>query len=376
MNKNIFFLSVLAAASAHADVEVAAGLKLYGTIDQAYTSQSTVRGKTGAPIYKNSGFFAAASTSKFGVKGERDLGDGVKGLIQFEQELAPDESTLMPAKNRTAFVGLAHEERGGVRLGTQETPAYVLFSSDANGRAEYKPQLWRYLAGSSTHDRANNAIRLISPKFGPVSVEVMRGFSEATTSAGAEFRSVGVNVQHGQLAAKLVWDSLTNTSLAYYLPGDPNAGVMAYGNYADAKKTTMIDKSSKGKALQRAFASVTYDMGVAKLNYIFGGAYTEGQGQVVTNTFGIRVPLDKFTLALSSGTGQYTNSDANNGIATVEGHLQDTTIGAYYSFDKSTTAYLLASVSKNTPWATNGGSFTADVTGESKTTAVGLRYNY
>jgi predicted porin len=376
MNKNIFFLSVLAAASAHADVEVAAGLKLYGTIDQAYTSQSTVRGKTGAPIYKNSGFFAAASTSKFGVKGERDLGDGVKGLIQFEQELAPDESTLMPAKNRTAFVGLAHEERGGVRLGTQETPAYVLFSSDANGRAEYKPQLWRYLAGSSTHDRANNAIRLISPKFGPVSVEVMRGFSEATTSAGAEFRSVGVNVQHGQLAAKLVWDSLTNTSLAYYLPGDPNAGVMAYGNYADAKKTTMIDKSSKGKALQRAFASVTYDMGVAKLNYIFGGAYTEGQGQVVTNTFGIRVPLDKFTLALSSGTGQYTNSDANNGIATVEGYLQDTTIGAYYSFDKATTAYLLTSVSKNTPWATNGGSFTADVTGESKTTAVGLRYNY
>jgi predicted porin len=366
----------LAAANAHADVEVAAGLKLYGTIDQAYTSQSTVRGKTGAPIYKNSGFFAAASTSKFGVKGERDLGDGVKGLIQFEQELAPDESTLMPAKNRTAFVGLAHEERGGVRLGTQETPAYVLFSSDANGRAEYKPQLWRYLAGSSTHDRANNAIRLISPKFGPVSVEVMRGFSEATTSAGAEFRSVGVNVQHGQLAAKLVWDSLTNTSLAYYLPGDPNAGVMAYGNYADAKKTTMIDKSSKGKALQRAFASVTYDMGVAKLNYIFGGAYTEGQGQVVTNTFGIRVPLDKFTLALSSGTGQYTNSDANNGIATVEGYLQDTTIGAYYSFDKATTAYLLTSVSKNTPWATNGGSFTADVTGESKTTAVGLRYNY
>jgi predicted porin len=378
MNKKIFFLSVLAATSAQADVEVAAGLKLYGTIDQAYTSQSTVRGKTGAPIYKNSGFFAAASTSKFGVKGERDLGDGIKGLIQFEQELEPDESTLMPAKNRTAFVGLAHEDRGGVRLGTQETPAYVLFSSDANGRAEYKPQLWRYLAADKVHDRANNAIRLISPKFGPVSVEVMRGFSEATTSAGSEFRSVGVNVQHGQLAAKLVWDSLTNKALEYALPGDPYAGVMTYDKYKDsgAKKTTMIDKSSKGKALQRAFASVTYDMGVAKLNYIFGGAYTEGMGQVVTNTIGIRVPLDKFTLALSSGTGQYTNSSANNGIATVEGQLQDTTIGAYYNFDKSTTAYLLTSVSKNTPWASNGGSFTADVTGESKTTAVGLRYNY
>ena len=379
MNKNVFILAALAAASAHADVEVAAGFKLYGVLDQAYTTQSVSSAKSTPKIYKNTGFFAAASTSKFGVKGERDLGDGVKGLIQFEQELAPDESQLMPAKNRTAFVGLAHEDRGSVRLGTQETPAYVLFGSDANGRVEYKPQLWRYLAGSNTHDRANNAIRLISPKFGPVSVEVMRGFSEATTSAGAEFRSVGVNVQHGQLAAKLVWDSLTNTDLKYALPGDPYAGVMVYEKYSElklAEKTEMIKKSSKGKALQRAFASVTYDMGVAKLNYIFGGAYTEGQGQVVTNTVGIRVPLDKFTLALSSGTGQYTNSEAHNGIATVEGYLQDTTFGAYYSFDKATTAYLLTSVSKNTPWATNGGSFTADVTGESKTTAVGLRYNY
>jgi len=226
MNKNVFILAAVAAATAHADVKVAAGLKLYGVIDQAYTTQSVSSANSASKIYKNNGFFAAATTSKFGVKGERDLGDGIKGLIQFEQELEPDESTLMPAKNRTAFVGLAHEDRGGVRLGTQETPAYVLFSSDANGRAEYKPQLWRYLAADKVHDRANNAIRLISPKFGPVSVEVMRGFSEATTSAGSEFRSVGVNVQHGQLAAKLVWDSLTNKALEYALPGDPYAGVM------------------------------------------------------------------------------------------------------------------------------------------------------
>ncbi len=117
-------------------------------------------------------------------------------------------------------------------------------------------------------------------------------------------------------------------------------------------------------------------MGMAKVNYIFAGAYTQGQGQVVTNTLGVRVPFDNITLALSSGSGQYTNSVAHSGIATVEGALYDTTLGAYYSFDKATSAYLLTSVSKNIPWATNGGSFTADVSGETKTTAVGLRYNY
>ena len=377
MNKNVFILAALAAASAHADVEVAAGFKLYGVLDQAYTTQSVSSAKSTPKIYKNTGFFAAASTSKFGVKGERDLGNAVKAVIQFEQELAPDEATLMPAKNRTAFVGLENKTMGGVRLGTQETPAYVLFGSDANGRVEYKPQLWRFLAGSATQDRANNAVKLISPKFGPVNVEFMRGFSEVAqggSGTATEFTSWGVNFQEGQLSAKLVWDSLSNSALNYYLPGEPNAGSLNYSSLSDAKKTTMI-ASSTTKPLQRAFASISYDMGVAKVNYIFGGAYTEGKGQVITNTVGIRVPMDQWTLALSAGMGNYTNADGNNGTATIAGKLSDTTLGAYYSFDKSTTAYLLTSLGRNTPSVTST-YFTADTTGESKTTAVGLRYNY
>ena len=377
MNKNVFILAALAAASAHADVEVAAGFKLYGVLDQAYTTQSVSSAKSTPKIYKNTGFFAAASTSKFGVKGERDLGNAVKAVIQFEQELAPDEAILMPAKNRTAFVGLENKTMGGVRLGTQETPAYVLFGSDANGRVEYKPQLWRFLAGSATQDRANNAVKLISPKFGPVNVEFMRGFSEVAqggSGTATEFTSWGVNFQEGQLSAKLVWDSLSNSALNYYLPGEPNAGSLNYSSLSDAKKTTMI-ASSTTQPLQRAFASISYDMGVAKVNYIFGGAYTEGKGQVITNTVGIRVPMDQWTVALSAGMGNYTNADGNNGTATIAGKLSDATLGAYYSFDKSTTAYLLTSMGRNTPSVTST-YFTADTTGESQTTAVGLRYNY
>ena len=377
MNKKVFILTALAAASAHADVEVAAGFKLYGVLDQAYTTQSVSSAKSTPKIYKNTGFFAAASTSKFGVKGERDLGNAVKAVIQFEQELAPDEDKLMPQKNRTAFVGLENKTMGGVRLGTQETPAYVLFGSDANGRVEYKPQLWRFLAADPKQDRANNAIKLISPKFGPVNVEFMRGFSEVAQGGSGtanEFTSWGVNFQEGQLSAKLVWDSLSNSALNYYLPGEPNAGSLNYSSLSDAKKTTMI-ASSTTKPLQRAFASISYDMGVAKVNYIFGGAYTEGKGQVITNTVGIRVPMDQWTVALSTGMGNYTNADGNNGTATIAGKLSDTTLGAYYSFDKSTTAYLLTSLGRNTPSVTST-YFTADTTGESQTTAVGLRYNY
>lgn len=373
MNKNIFILAAVAAATAHADVKVAAGLKLYGVIDQAYTTQSVSSANSASKIYKNNGFFAAATTSKFGVKGDRNLNDNLKAVIQFEQELTPDEAELMPLKNRTAFVGLEDKTWGGVRLGTQETPAYVLFATDANGRTEYKPQLWRFLAGDPMQDRANNAIKFILPKFGPVNLEIMRGFGPV--NAGGDFSSLAVNFQEEEWSAKAVWDSLSNTELKYALPGEPNVGVLSSKDTTiTSNPTTMIAKSSS-KPLQRAFAAVTYDMGIAKLNYIFGGAFTQGQGQVITNTVGIRVPLDQWTLALSAGMGSYTNADGNSGTATVAGKLSDITVGTYYNFDKSTTAYLLTSLGKNTPSVTST-NFTADVTGESKTTAVGLRYSY
>jgi predicted porin len=108
MNRSLITAAALAVvSSAHADVDVAAGLKLYGVFDQGLMRQSVASASSTVRSYSNTGFFAAASTSRFGVKGERDVGNGYKGMVQFEQEITPDESTLMPAKNRTAFVGLA-----------------------------------------------------------------------------------------------------------------------------------------------------------------------------------------------------------------------------------------------------------------------------
>ena len=381
-----------AASAAQADVEVAAGFKIYGVLDQAYTQQSVSSASATRRIYSNTGFFAAASTSKFGVKGERELGEGFKGVIQFEVELDPDSGPtkfkdkddierttggLVSNKNRTAFVGLEHKNFGGVRMGTQETPAYVLFGTDVNGRVEYKPQLWRYLAGSATQDRANNAVKLITPKFGPVKLEFMRGYSEVNQGGSVknnnDFTSLGLDFQEGPLSAKAVWDSITYTYIDYALPGEPYAGVVTTTGTTQ-NKTTMIDKSSS-KPLQRLFTSLTYDMGFAKLNHIFGAAYTEGKGQVLTNTFGIRVPMDKLTLALSTGVGSYSNAADSSATSAYEGTLSDTTFGAYYAFDKATSAYLLTSLSRNTP-SVSSTNFTADAVGETKTTAVGLRYNY
>ena len=360
---------------------------MYCVLDQALMTQSTQSASTGKQ-YSTQGFFAAAATSRFGIKGERDLGDGLKGVVQFEQELAPDESTLFSAKNRTAFVGLNSHNYGSVKLGTQETLAYELFAMDVNGRVEYKPQVWRYVASESTQDRMNNMIKFQSNKYEGISAAFIRGFGETVDGAADQssmFTSIGLNYENGAFKAKYVWDALTNKAGGYNLPGDPNAGVLNKDQTSFQRNKTQYAAADKANPLTRQILGATYDFGVASVNYIMANAATAGQGSMSTNTFGVRVPMDKVTVALSVGSGSYATSTGT--IA--GGSVSDTTFGGYYNLDKSTSLYLLSSVSKNTPntttslvkTTTTAGAAGTDITsvtgaGSTRTVALGVRYNF
>ena len=163
MKKSLVALAAMTVvASAFADVDVSGGVKIYGVLDQGYQSQSLTNPNANTSN-DYQGMYASNGTSRFGVKASRDLGDGLKGVAQAELELAPDTSTLLPSANRQAYVGLVSEKAGTLLMGTMETTAYEVFAMDVNGRVEYKPQVWRTLASVSMQDRANNAIKYISP---------------------------------------------------------------------------------------------------------------------------------------------------------------------------------------------------------------------
>ena len=135
----------VAAFTAMADVEVASGVKLYGVLDQAVQSQDLQDPNSATAGQKYVGMFAAGATSRLGVKAQRELSNGAKAYIQVELELKPDTpkgGVINTSANRGTFVGL-DGSAGTIRLGTQETMAYETFAMDANGRTEYKPQLWR-----------------------------------------------------------------------------------------------------------------------------------------------------------------------------------------------------------------------------------------
>ena len=99
----------------------------------------------------------------------------------------------------------------------------------------------------------NNAFKYTSPKFGPLTVDLMRAYGETNvgntsgTAQTGDFKSWGVNYSAGPLQAKLVWDSITNTELKYALPGEINAGVLSYSSTATSNVTTQYKTKPAGK---------------------------------------------------------------------------------------------------------------------------------
>lgn len=376
MKKSLVALATMTVvASAFADVDVSGGIKMYGVLDQAVTSQTYQVGSSGT-INTYQGLYASAATSRLGFKGSRDLGDGFKADILAEIQLDPQATQLLPNKNRSAWVGITNSDAGTIRLGTQETTAYEVFAGDVNGRVEYKPQLWRYTTtnteyingstsstGLGTQDRANNSIKFISKDINGFTAHVMLNFNGATaatapSSANANisstYSSLGLKYNSEKLKVAYVYDQLTNADGAGYLPG--------YSSGQVAAKGTVITWAahSTSTPLKRDILVASYDFGPLTGSYIMANAGVSGSGTMTTNTFGVSVPYDKFKFALSVGSGSISAS-----TSTYTGNLADTTFGTYYNFDKSTQAYLLYSNS----------TYSA-ITGTSKTVAAGARYNF
>ena len=366
MKKSLVALATMSVVtSAFADIDISGGVKMYGVLDQAITTQTLVNNGA-TTIYQ--GMFASSATSRLGFKGSRDLGNGLKGEFQMEQEISPDQATMMPGKNRGTFLGLSGKG-GTLRLGTQETTAYETFNFDVNGRVEYKPQVWRYTTSNSTQDRANNAFKYISPELGGITLHGMMNFSEnvSTSTGTAVYTSIAAKFQNADKKLKLniVRDQLTATSGAIILPGALNVTIgtastgtaTTYATYA-ATSTTIASSNP----LIRTIGAASYDFEKFHLSFLSADSQMSGMGKLSTNTVGIRVPYDDFKFALSYGTGtiESTSTTAVNGTT-----VNDTTFGTYYNFDKSTSAYFLYSNSQF-----------SYLTRSTVVSAFGLRYNF
>jgi predicted porin len=187
-----------------------------------------------------------------------------------------------------------------------------------------------------------------------------------------------------------VYDRLENSSASFRFAGIINAGPSKEGVDASAQggtagstptnqsTTTQIYAGTSGlTTVQRQIGALTYDFGSFSTNYLFAKSYVIGKnaGSNTTNTFGVKVPYEKFVFALSYGAGSVSGGSvtaATAGYIYGTANTKDRTLGVYYNIDKSTNIYLLSS--NSTIIGTVG--LTANQDGRNTTTAIGARYNF
>lgn len=178
MQKKLIALAVAAAFSAPAFADTA-NINVYGkaflTFDQYDSgvagSSSVMRVNTNA--------------SRFGVKGEEDLGDGLKGFFQYEVEMDADGSTGAGlGKTRNSGLGL----KGGfgqVVFGIWDTPfktahnAIELFDNTTSWSAI---QTIGKSQGKDYNTRQKNMVQYWSPKMGSLQAAFMYSPDEAKTT--------------------------------------------------------------------------------------------------------------------------------------------------------------------------------------------------
>jgi len=289
MNKKLIAVAIAAAVAAPA--AMAGDTTLYG---KAHVSIDNVDYASGDVWEVNS------RSSRLGVKGSEDLGNGLKAIFQYETTVEISDGgakggTFGSARN--AYIGLAGDF-GQVRVGRHDTPNKVAFYAAGNERL-----------GDSIIDlngafgfnelRQDNAIAYISPNFS--------GFTVAAALVPGENAVAGA-------------DGLADAwSLGAMYSG---GGLKASVGYTDGEDLTGLSDAS----LLNVGATYTMDA------FSIGGQYQETEGL-----------MDKESWAITGTAGfgnntlilMYGNSD-------VTGGAEADTLGValQHKMSKRTSAYV------------------------------------
>ncbi|MCP4238701.1 MAG: porin [Aestuariibacter sp.] len=222
-------LTTLAVAAALvAPMSVMADTTIYGLIDNAVTNgdNSSSSNDSSMDVRQGNG------TSRFGVKGSEDLGNGLKAIFQYEWATVTAEgglaSTATGFANRLGYVGLAGSF-GKVTVGRQWNPYYFAVGKTdiMNGpTAGYRQNL--------NHYRTGNGLGYATPN--------MNGFSAAITLAmdaggaadiedGVDQLSLNVKYDNGPLSVGLGYRQTEGTgpvaAVAAVLPGSAGTAAVA-----------------------------------------------------------------------------------------------------------------------------------------------------
>ena len=336
---------------------------LYGNIDQTYntskvtpsnTSIATITGQTASQKTNFSAY--QMGQSYLGVKGEEDLGGGMKANYLYEFGLAT-EATAAPS-NRQSFVGLSGGF-GAFRIGKQYSQAFLnTVAADPAGAtggagAMYMAPETGYANASAGLTegplRQDRAIQYDLPNFVPgLNIGVTKVLGNANSANGGVKKGdgTGINIGYsfGGLHAGFTTDSVTGGDI-----------------YLGSKK--IVDNTTTAKNKFTTLALV-YDLGVAKPSYS-NVKMSVGSESVQADMFAISVPVGSSAAVFVSSSSGKVDLAAAAGDMKAKGMQY----GVNHSLSKRTVAY----------WHAGNSTLTQKTTGDSvKSTgyAIGMHHSF
>jgi len=328
MKKSLVALAALAASAAFAQSSVS----IYGILDAGYANLRVTPSSGTANTIKGI-TSAGQSVSRLGFTGTEDLGAGLKANFTLEYYIEPDNGSGIGAGGigssaRQAFVGLAGDF-GSLNIGTQTTLIAL-----GNGTADFNggTGIVGVTASLNQNSRRTNMIQYTTPSLSGLTVTAQVGFAGALNTQDGNNTAVRAAYSAGPLNAQVAYETTKKTALVLQTPG-----TTPVADFAIRTATTSVSDALSDR--KRLNYGVNYDLGVAKLGVLHSEAKagsSADSGSFSVNSFGVAVPVNALTVALSMDNGEYVDSGATGQRFT------SYQLGGYYTLSKRTNLYAIA----------------------------------
>jgi predicted porin len=355
---------------------------LYGVIDEGF---DYVNNSGGSKLFQlQDGTFAGIYGSRWGLKGEEDLGSGLKAIFKLENGFSVSTGKLAQGGRefgRQAYVGISSDKFGTVTVGRQyDSVVDYLAPVTLNGNWGAVFVHAGDIDNTSNSFRVNNSLKYASPSFGGFTFGGVYALSNSSAtgvsatglwSIGAAYSAGGLNIAAAYLFVKDPANFLTDGN---YQPNTTGAAIGAAGPFSYV---------GNPKNQQIAGAGVTYVLGSATIGLDYSNVkFDDANGTTSSVKFNTAEIWGSYALTPNDTVGggyTYVFGKADYSGAKPKYHLVG--LFADHKLSKRTEIYVQASLQKAAGDATQadileGGVASASSTDKQAAVRLGIVHKF
>jgi predicted porin len=224
MNKKLLAIAVGAAMVAGSTAAMAEA-SLYGKIHVSIDSLNNgVSGTVADNTQNNSGIWFSSNSSRLGIKGKEDLGNGLNAIYKYE--MATEYTFQSLAGKRNAYLGL-NGGFGSIIMGRHDTPFKTLGRKVDNFGDTIGDS--RNLTNDFGNDARLDNMLMYMGKFGAVGVNAQYVPEDGTKGEGA--LGLSVTFDQGPMGVAVAMSNMKNPDSAAPINDEDTTGTRVTGYY-------------------------------------------------------------------------------------------------------------------------------------------------